>query len=169
MIQCAGCGSTSAAGLAACAKCGAALPPGGASSALMDDAREEQAKRELRDRDRVRRIRKGHALTGFITFFVINFLLGLPYSLSPVNLFLNLLTSAIFGLPIGYVISLYRGGIVRGALISAGAFIVVRLILGGVDIFRGAPAGAVIFGAFLWGIAGVLPGAIIGLHVESDE
>jgi hypothetical protein len=135
----------------------------------MDDAQEERAKRELRDRDRIRTLRKGHALTGFLTFFAINFLLGLPYSLSPVNLFLNLLTSAVFGLPIGYVISHYRGGMVRGALIAAGAFIVVRLILGGVDIFRGAPAGAVILGAFLWGIAGVLPGAIIGLHVESDE
>ncbi len=169
MMLCGSCGSTSADGLAACAKCGRPLAAGRPSSSLMDEMREEQANRELRDRARVKFVRRSHALTGAITFFLINLLVGLPGSLHPWNLVLNLVVSAVFGLPIGYLISVRRGGVFQGALISAGAFILVRLLIGAVEILRGADAGGVLLGAFAWGVAGVLPGAIIGLHVESDE
>ncbi len=169
MTTCGSCGSTSADGIAACAKCGSPLGAGGAPGAASLAAEDERILREARDRSRVKSVRKSHAITGLITFFLINLLVGLPGSLHPLDLAANFVVSAVFGLPIGYLISARRGGLYRGALISAAALVLARLLLGIVDLARGAEPGAVLLGAFLWGMAGVLPGAIIGLHVEQDE
>jgi hypothetical protein len=100
-----------------------------------------------------------------MTFFAINLLLGLPHSLHPSALVQNAVVSALFGLPIGWVISWRRGGPIQGALISAAAFVVVRLVLG---LIEGLGPAAYVQ-AVVWGVCGLLPGALIGIHVEMDE
>lgn len=162
MKECAACRSTSAEGVAACPKCGERLT---SSGPRVSDLRDDVLLREAEGALRTRRIRRLHALTGAMTFFILNLLLGLPQSLAPGPLFVNAITSTIFGLPIGWIISWRRGGALQGALLSAGTFIGVRLLLG---ILGGAGEGA-LGPALLWGLTGLLPGALIGLHVEMDE
>ena len=163
MIACTACGSTNAAGLARCAKCGGSLS-GGPIAAVAQAAEDERILREVHGRARVRRMRGLHAVVGAMTFFLLNLLLGLPGSLLPGDLLANAVGSALFGLPIGYLISRWRAGPVKGALISAGVFILVRLLVGLASGERGALAGALI-----WGFAGALPGFLIGFHVDQDS
>ncbi|MBI2970654.1 MAG: hypothetical protein HYY36_07920 [Gammaproteobacteria bacterium] len=126
---------------------------------------EEGRKKDLEWEQRRRRLHKAHAVTGAVTFFIFNLLIGLPGSILPVHLLINAIMSTLFGLPIGYLISTQRGGAVRGALISASAFIVVRLILA---VFLSSGSVGIVTIAW-WGIVGIIPGALIGIHVEMDE
>ncbi len=169
MITCGSCSATNADGIAACAKCGAALSESGAATGVPHALHEEKLAREVEGRQRIRRVRKAHAVVGAATFFLLNLLLGLPMSLSPFRMAGNLVVSCIFGLPIGWIISSWRGGMFRGALISAATFIVIRLILGGFEILNGAKSDGVFISAIIWGTSGVLPGAFIGFHVDQDE
>ncbi|MBI3857320.1 MAG: hypothetical protein HY293_16660 [Planctomycetes bacterium] len=170
MITCASCGATNADGLSACARCAKPISRAGAGASAQNAMQDQQLLREVEDRQRLRRRRKIHAVTGAATFFLINILLGLPMSLRPVSLITNLITSLVFGLPIGWIISWQQGGVVRGALLSAGTFIVVRLILGGFAVAAGEQSGSgMLISALAWGIAGIIPGAFIGFHVESDH
>ncbi len=162
MRSCAACHATSADGVAACPRCGGALT---ASGARASELRDDLLLREVEGALRTRRIRRLHALTGAMTFFLLNLLLGLPQSLAPGALIANAVTSAVFGLPIGWLISRRRGGVVQGALLSAGTFIAVRFLLG----LLGGAGAAALGPALLWGLSGLLPGALIGLHVELDE
>lgn len=162
MIACAVCGSTNAPTLSQCAKCGGALT--GARSALAQEAEDERTLRALRDERRIRYTRRMHAVVGAMTFFILNLLLGLPGSLAPSDLLANAVGSALFGLPIGYLISRRRAGPAQGALISAGVFIAVRLLIGLVS----GESGTFIW-AVAWGFAGALPGFFIGFHVSQDE
>lgn len=162
MIGCAACGSTNAAGLSACARCGGPLS-GAALSPLKQAADDERLLREARAARRLRSLRRMHAGVGAAIFFILNLLLGLPASLAPSALLANALGSAIFGLPIGYLISRWRAGPYKGALISAGVFILARLLIGLASGDRGA-----FVGAFFWGLSGALPGFLIGFHVDQD-
>lgn len=119
---------------------------------LQDDA----TLKALEDEARIRHRRRLHAFAGAVTFFALLFLAGLPDSLLPANLLVNALISAGAGLPLGYLISRFNAGPVKGALISAAFFLVLGAILAG-----GAQA-------VLWGALGLLPGALIGWHVELD-
>lgn len=163
MIACTTCGSTNALGLKACARCGGPLS-GAGRSALAREAQEDRLLRAVRDENRIRHLRRTHAVVGAMTFFLLNLLLGLPGSLAPANLAGNAVGSLLFGLPIGYLISRWRAGPVQGALISAGVFVAARLLIGWVSGERGT-----FIGALGWGLAGALPGFCIGFHVSSDE
>lgn len=161
MNECAACRSTNAEGLALCAKCGAPLA-GSRGGTRADDFHEAAAKKGLDDLDRVRRLRRIHAFVGAMTFFLLQLLLGLPESLMPLALSLNAIFSAVMGLPIGYLISRFRAGAVGGALISMIAFMIMGLVLGWLS--GEGPRQALFFG-----LLGLIPGALIGIHVTMDE
>jgi hypothetical protein len=157
MQACIACRASNAEGLVACARCGGALAP-----AL--EQRDDVLLREVESAQRTRRTRRLHALAGAMTFFLLNLLLGFPESLLPGALAANALTSTAFGLPIGWFISRQRAGPVQGALISAGTFIAVRLLLGLLE----GKGGDALLPALMWGLSGLIPGALIGYHVELD-
>jgi NhaP-type Na+/H+ or K+/H+ antiporter len=162
MLACASCGSTNAPGVPRCAKCGASMA--GAGTALAkENADDDAVLRELAEKDRLKRRRIGHAITGILTFFLINLLFGLPGSLHPLNLLSNAIASAIFGAPIGYLISRFNAGPMKGAMISSATFLVVLVIL---SLLSGEKPGAVGFIAAV--AAGAVPGYLIGFHVSSD-
>jgi hypothetical protein len=163
MIACPSCGATNAAGPAACAKCGASLA-GARPAGALEASRDEALLRELDQRDRTKRRRLAHAFVGAATFFALILLFGLPGSLAPSDLLVNAIVSTSFGAPIGFLISRWNAGPIKGALVSAGAMIVARLIMG---LFTGG--GADLFlSALVAGAGGLLPGVLIGFHVESD-
>lgn len=162
MKECTACGATNAPVRVTCARCDGALA---GRSSREQDARDDALLRDAEGALRVKRLRRLHAAVGAMTFFAINLLLGLPHSLLPIQLCENAVVSAVFGLPIGWLISRRRGGALQGALISAAAFVGVRLLIGLLDGL--GPAAYV--QAFVWGFCGLLPGALIGIHVEMDE
>lgn len=164
MIACSACGSTNAAALTACAKCGSPLS-GGRRAPLAQAADDDRIVRELEGRRRLRSLRKMHAVVGAATFFLLNLLLGLPGSLLPGDLVANATGSALFGLPIGYLISRWRAGPYKGALISAGVFVAVRIVIGLVN----GEGGLIGIGLLVWAFAGALPGFLIGFHVDQDS
>lgn len=163
MIACADCRATNAAGLAACARCGASLDVlrGGERA---EEVELDLARRDLEGKARIRRLRRLHAFVGATTFFLLQLLVGLPDSLLPSNLIVNAVVSAALGAPIGYLISRWRAGPMKGALISGGVFVAVRLLIGLVS----GESGTFIW-AVAWGFAGALPGFFIGFHVSTDE
>lgn len=144
----------------ACAKCGAKLDP-----EVAVDLRPPSV---ADDPGRLRRLRLNHALAGAMTFFFINLLVGFPNSFKIANLFFNLVLSALFGLPIGWLISKAGGGIYRGAMISAGAFVLLRVILL-LPHLGDWGFSAVLAHALPWSLLGLLPGAFIGIHVQADD
>lgn len=113
---------------------------------------------------RARRRVKLHTFTGLLTFFALSVLFGAPEVFEPQTLLLTFITSAIFGLPLGYVISKLGGGFVRGAAVSIVAFTVTFTLVqlfarGGISLHESLVAG-VLFGA--------IPGGLIGWHVGLD-
>lgn len=163
MIACSACGSTNAPALTTCARCGGSLS-GAGRSPIAQAAEDERILRGARNEARLRSLRRMHAVVGAMTFFLLNLLLGLPGSLLPGDMVANAIGSALFGLPIGYLISRWRAGPYKGALISAAVFILVRLGIGLASGERGATVGAL-----LWGFSGALPGFLIGFHVDQDS
>lgn len=134
----------------------------------------ERLERELRDAQRIRSIRKSHAITGGITLLIFLFLLdmlfqGVASIFHPLNLILNFLAAAVFGLPTGYLISVRGGGVWRGAITAAGVFLVVGIILGLPTLFTGRTFGNILGSAVVLAFLGLFPGAIIGMHVDADS
>ena len=162
MKECTACRATNAPMRTTCAKCGGPLSE---LSARARDAKDDALVRDAEGALRVKRLRRLHAVVGAMTLFALNLLVGLPQSLLPAALVQNAVLSSLFGLPIGWLISRRRGGAIQGALISAAAFVVVRLIIG---LVEGLGPGAYVQ-AVVWGACGLLPGALIGVHVEMDE
>lgn len=154
-----------------CGQAAAAGPPG--RSTKLDDHREEQlfkeAQKDLDSKDRRKRRRIAHAITGVITIFLINTLFGLPETLKLLPILLNLGVSLVFGLPIGFLISHFGGGQWRGGFISAGVFFVARLLLSIPDLVRGGSFAGAMGIALILGLLGFIPGAIIGMHVDVDD
>jgi hypothetical protein len=131
--------------------------------------REKEAKEKATEERRRQRL-KGHAITGALTFAILNILLGLPGSLHPLRLVVILFFSAVFGLPLGYLISLWGGGLMKGAVISSGVFVLLRIVLSVPALFQSSSPVMVLFYAVLGGVvAGAIPGAIIGWHVDLDR
>ena len=136
-------------------------------SNVLDELKKEKEQRE-KAKDEWRRQRlKGHAITGALTFSILNILFGLPSSLLPLNLLATVAFSTVVGLPIGYLISSRGGGVLKGACMSAGAFALMRLIISVPDLMSSGDVGAILFRALSVGVLmGAIPGAIIGWHVE---
>ncbi|MBI5777853.1 MAG: hypothetical protein HZA49_00155 [Planctomycetes bacterium] len=151
--------------------------PGGQDDKLAQLRREYEARTEEQARQAKERRRykmRDHGITGIITFFILNTLAGLPGSLLPWNLVLNAVLSAIFGFPVGYLISRWGGGIGRGVLISWGFFALLLLVVSAPSVLSGNLT-LNVFGLWI-GITllkglimGIIPGAIIGYHVMLSE
>jgi len=156
-----------------CPWCGQTYSGGPLPSQGLDRHREDQvygeAKKVLDEADRLRSKRRAHAITGGITFLLLNLILGFPESFRVVSLVMNVLTSAFFGLPIGYLISRLGGGPYLGAAVSVGAFFGVRLVMGVPALLGGADFGSVAGWAAVTSLSGAAAGAIIGLHVKMDD
>lgn len=137
-----------------CIACGASL------LGITPDQTQEQARR-LRAKRRL----QGHLLTGAILCFALPTLIGLPFSLRPLQLASNLLFGAVFGVPLGYLVSAYARTAVGGALIGCGVGLVycaVGMLLVGMPFSITALLAGMI-------IIGVVPGAIMGWHVGMDR
>jgi len=135
-------------------------------------AREAEGERKAKEYRRYKM--KEHGITGIITFFILNTLVGLPGSLLPWQLLFNAVLSAIFGFPVGYLISRWGGGIGRGILISSGFFALLLLVVSAPSVLSGNLT-LNVFGLWI-GITllkglimGIIPGAIIGYHVKLSE
>ncbi len=153
MIICPKCFTDHADKDARCSKCGASIL-GITDAANKENIRTWRAKRRLRS----------HMLTGFILCFVLPTLIGLPSSLFPKEIFFNLITGALFGVPLGYFVSKYARTTLGGAAIGCGIGIVYCIV---VMFISGSP---VTMGAVLMGVGtGILPGAIMGMHVSMDS
>ena len=107
---------------------------------------------------------KGHMVTGVILCFGLPTLFGLPSSLLPDRIFLNLVFGFVFGIPLGYLVSNYAESIVGGAAIGSVIGIVYCVVT--MIIFGRSPT----ISSVLMGIGtGIVPGGIMGLHVEMDD
>ena len=164
MLSCMACGSTNAASVRACAKCGASLAGAGTAGTLQA-SRDDALVRELDDLDRLKRRRRTHAIVGALTFFILILLFGLPHSLMPTELIWNAVVSTILGTPIGYLISRWNAGPIKGALISGAAMAVARVTLG----LLSGESGGIVMGGLVGFAVGLLPGVLIGWHVEQDD
>jgi hypothetical protein len=164
MLECRSCGATNAGTVRFCAKCGTSLAGAGVAPALQD-ARDEDVISDLARRDRLRRRRLSHAFAGAATFFGVLTLFGLPGSLMPTALLTHALVGAVIGSPIGWLISRLNAGPIQGALLSAGTLFLVRAVTGWI----GGEGSSVWLGAFVAGLGGLVPGALIGYHVELDS
>lgn len=135
-----------------CSKCGASL-------LHITEAQNKENIFKWRDKQRF----KNHMITGAILCFGLPTLFGLPMSILPVELLYNALFGILFGVPLGYCVSRFADSLWGGAIIGCGVGIaycaVTSLCFGGtVDIT-----------SILFGIGtGLIPGAIMGLHVELD-
>lgn len=113
---------------------------------------------------RERRRRRSHMITGIILCFGLPTLFGLPSSLLPGGILTNLLYGVVFGAPLGYCVSRFADSTLGGAAIGCGIgifYCIVTMALAG---------GPVTVGAVLLGIGtGILPGAIMGMHVSLDR
>ena len=133
----------------------------------------ERLERELADSKRIRARRKSHAITGGITLliflFVLDFVtLDFINMLNPVSLIFKVVAAAIFGLPTGYLISVRGGGMWRGALTAAGVFLIVGILLG-LPSLSERSFGSILGPAIILGFMGLVPGAVIGMHVDTDD
>lgn len=156
-----------------CPWCGQSPAAGPVRSARLDDYREEalleKTGKDLEAAARRKRRLLGHALTGALTFFGLGILLGLPMSLRPSELLANALGSILLGAPLGFVISWFAAGRMKGALISMGGFFVLMVLEGLIRGGDGVTLGGILGASFIRCPAGALPGWIIGLHVEVDD
>lgn len=127
---------------------------------------EDEKRQQLWKARRERKL-KVHTVAGMLIFFVLNIFFGSPSVFEPLNMFITFVMSAIFGLPLGFLISLVGGGMPRGALVSSVAFTLVwaLLILLGVAEAEHFLLESLVAGALF----GAIPGALIGWHVNLDE
>lgn len=136
-----------------CARCGASLLG-------IDEAANADAVRRWRDRQRLR----GHLLTGVLLCFGLPTLFGLPGSLLPGALLGNLLFGVLFGVPLAWGVSRFAGSTLGGAAVGCVVGFAYCLAT---FLCAGAP---VTMATVLMGIGtGLLPGAIMGMHVGMDR
>jgi predicted nucleic acid-binding Zn ribbon protein len=133
-------------------------PQCGATQRVRDAAVEAEDSWRVRARER----RRNHAITGMLLIAILQLLFGLPHSLFPTSLLLIAVQSVLIGAPLGWLVSVAGGGVPSGAAIGAG-FGLILAVIGG--IFGG---GSVLAAGLLGFASGLLPGAIMGWHVEHD-
>jgi len=133
-------------------------------AAMMRQAHIEELKREAEWQERRRKRLRRHAVSGAILFFVANSLLQLPVALMPTVLLANAIGAVLFGLPLGWVISAFGGGMYRGAAIGS---LLCAVIIYGFGLIAGEASlgGALLGGVIIGGFAG----ALTGMHAEMDR
>lgn len=107
-----------------------------------------------------------HAVIGALLFFVLATFFGLWGSLLPLGMIRNLFWSVLLGAPIGYAISRYGSGPVRGGMIGAGAFFVIAVTRA---VLAGANLGSSLFPLAVLAVIGLVPGALLGWFVEQSR
>lgn len=153
MLICTSCWSTNSDKVPRCEQCG---------MSLLGITAAQNSENVARWRERRRR--RSHMLTGIILCFGLPTLFGLPTSLMPTELLANLLYGLVFGVPLGYCVSRFADSTLGGAAIGCGIGIIYCVVT---MLLAGGPVTAV---AILMGIGtGVLPGAIMGMHVSLDR
>ena len=140
-----------------------ALPEDPAVAELRTRTQAEAAERATRSDARRRRRQREHAIIGLVSVLGFQLLFAFPSSF--LDLVVTIISSLVIGLPMGFIISRAGGGMHRGALIGA-AWVValvmlVQVVMTGQIAILGAIAGGL--------LAGGLPGAVIGTHVELDR
>ena len=176
-MKCPSCSSDNDDASLSCNLCGKVLKADAHEDKLAELRREyavKEAERERKSKEYRRYKMKDHGITGIITFFILNLLIGLPRSLHPLQLLLNVIVSVIFGFPVGYLISRWGGGIGRGVLISSGFFALLLLVTSAPSFFSGNITWHlfsvwIVFTSIKGLIVGCIPGAIIGYHVKLSE
>ncbi len=110
----------------------------------------------------------GHGVTGIILCFGINLVGGLPGSIHPLSLILNAMGATVFGFPLGFCVSRFNAGLFKGVLIGAlfGGFYMLPLVLI-VAVAGGGGFGMFVF--VLGMLSGVIPGGLLGWHVDMDQ
>lgn len=143
------------------------------SKAQLDNIAEMQREKEENDRqweERRKRALKGYAVTGALTFFILNAVFGFPQSLHPLTFILNIIFSALFGLPLGYLIGTKGGGLVKGAIISSVFFAALRILFIVPSMISSGNVTESLLSAAVSGILiGAIPGGIIGWHVDLSK
>ncbi len=153
MIICPKCFFANADRGARCTKCSASI-------AGISDQENKGRIVEWRERNR----RRGHMITGAILCFGLPTVFGLPSSLAPSDLLANALFGLAFGVPLGYLVSRYATTMIGGAFV--GCLIGIAYCTA-IVLFTG---GHVTVIAVLMGIStGIIPGGIMGYHVENDH
>jgi hypothetical protein len=135
-----------------CVQCGASLIG-------ITDEQNKQSVRRMRCRNRLR----GNMVTGFIICFGLQTFFGIPESVLPGSIILNAIFAAIFGIPLGYLVTSYAKSVVGGAAIGCGIGIVYAAVIALV-VTHHFTGSAVIIGIS----TGLIPGAIMGLHVAME-
>ena len=113
-------------------------------------------------RNRARERRGSHALTGILLIAILLLVLGLPCSLFPSSLLLIAIQAVVIGGPLGWLVSAAGGGLLTGAAIGAGGGVVLAVVGG---LFGSGPLLSAVLAGFG---SGLVPGAIMGWHVEHD-
>jgi len=153
MISCPKCFTLNQKDIPRCATCGTSLI--GIS---------EEQNQETIHRFRLRNRLRGHMLTGAILCFGLPTVFGLPSSLFPTQLLINAVFGIAFGVPLGLLVSKYANSITGGAAIGCGIGIVYAALQ--MLIFNHQLS----WMAILVGIGtGIVPGGIMGWHVEQDR
>lgn len=153
MIICPSCSASNGDKEPRCSKCGASLLG-------INESQNKENIRIWRGKQRTR----GHILTGVILCFGLPTLFGFPSSLMPMEILRNLFFAILFGAPLGYCVSRFADSVIGGAAIGCGIGIVYCIVT------MALSGGPVTIGAILMGIGtGLLPGAIMGLHVSMDR
>lgn len=151
MPLCSACQRLTPAGAHHCPSCGAAQRPQDVVA---------QAEHSSRIRDRERPLR--YALTCVLVMLIVQVVFRLPQSLSSITLRSIAFQALLLGTPLGWLVSVAGGGLMTGAAIGAGFGVVLAIIVG---IFGDASLQS----AAVLGISsGLLPGAIMGWHMEQD-
>ncbi|MEW6743508.1 MAG: hypothetical protein AB1486_12195 [Planctomycetota bacterium] len=182
-VSCKACGYTNAAQAVVCGLCGELLvekvvttndePRDEAPTPrpeLLQDKHQERLEQEASARRRRTRELRGYAITGALTFSVLSGLLSLIGGVGHLGWERTLIVGFIVGLPIGYLVGRLGGGPVKGAVISSLAFAGLEVTLVTPGLMDGSLHGSDLLVAVLSGVAvGIVPGAIIGWHVEMNR
>ncbi len=111
-----------------------------------------------------------HPVAGALLYATMLTLFGLPGSLHPVNLLTNLGISVLFGAPMGFLISVVRGGQFMGGVVGTGFMFVAMILLRVLEHGWGVPPVGGLFWLLVISIlSGGLPGLLIGFHVKIDD
>jgi len=153
MISCPKCFTNNQKDVPRCISCGTSLVG-------ITEEQNQETIRRFRQRNRLR----SHMITGAILCFGLPTVFGFPSSLLPTQLLINVIFGVVFGVPLGYLVSKYASSVVGGAAIGCCVGIVytaLQMLIFYHDLS---------WIAILIGIGtGIVPGGIMGWHVEQDH
>jgi len=185
MAQCEACGSANRDDVLICGLCSHKLgtPPKTYTVPQLGPYTEERANEDVwnslaekqeserRWESRFQGKKKTHGIVAAIIFFVVQIALGIPRSLYPLNFLIIAIFSVVVGYPVGYFVSSYGGNKATGALTSGVACALLNLILSIPMLLHGGEFGIALSLVAIGNsfVVGLLPGYLIGYHIQLDE